>query len=190
MEVKGVAVSTIPGFVISEFGNEGYRKWYNELSPDAKDVFETKIMSNSWFPLKEIMTEPTQLICDLFYGGDLKGAFKLGSYSANFGLTGVYKLFVKFGSPEFIITRAPVILPTYYRPSAMEFKVLNEGKVLFSITEFAEMSRVIEHRIAGWMQRGLEICGTKNTNVQVVKSKLDNNPSTEILALWGKGPAG
>ena len=78
MKVKGSAVATLPLFVKQKFGEDGFQKWLASLSPEAQDVFKNNVLTVGWFPLKQILSEPTKKICDLFYNGNIQGAWDLG----------------------------------------------------------------------------------------------------------------
>jgi hypothetical protein len=184
MQVKGTAISSIPDFISGRFGKEAFHHWLNTLSDGAKKVYGGSILAGSWYPVKEIMVEPTRKMCELFYHGDLRGAKEGGRFSAEKGLKGVYRIFVKFGSPEFLIRRASTIFTSYYQPS--EMKVVSEGdrKAVVHITNFSEPSQLIENRIAGWMERALEISGCKGVKIQISQSLAKGAPYTEFIATW------
>lgn len=184
MEVKGTAVESIPLFVKSKFGDEGHRDWLKSLSPKAREQFQSMIITTKWYPMKEMLEEPTLKICELFYNGKIEGAMEQGRFSAEYGLKGIYKVFVKLGSPEFIIGRATAIFVTYYQPSAME--VVNKGDKTqtLRITKFDEPSKVVEHRILGWMEKALEIGGSKSPSAKIVQSMTDGAPFTDFIISW------
>jgi len=184
MKVKGTAVAAMPEFIKEKFGSSGYQKWLNALSDRAKIIYSSKILANEWFPLKEVLTDPTQKMCDIFYGGDPMYAHECGRYSAEKGLKGIYRTFVKLGSPEFICKCASVILPTYYDPSKVVIQSLEKRQAVFRIVEFSEISKVIEYRITGWIERAIEINGGMNVSVKLVKSMCDNNPYCEFEVTW------
>ena len=184
MIVKGTAVAAMPEFIKEKFGNLGYERWLNVLSAQAKEIYTGKILPNAWFPLKEILMEPTQMMCDLFFDGDPQGAFECGRFSAEKGLKGIYRTFVRIGSPEFICKCSSVILPTYYDPSRIVVQSLEKGKAVFRIVEFSEISKVVEYRILGWIVRALEISGGKNVEVKLTKSLSEGNPFSEFDATW------
>ncbi len=184
MEAKGTAIVTLPAFIKKKFGNEGFDKWLSALSPEAKQIYAAPILANSWFPLTATLTNPTKLMCDLFYKGNMEGAFECGQFSADHALTGIYKVFIKFGSPEFLVKRATVIFPTYYTPSTMEAYSMKKGSITIKITQFEDIHRVIENRIAGWSQRALTLCGCKNVNASITQSLTNKSPFTEITFTW------
>lgn len=182
MEIKGTAVVSITHFVQDKFSSR-YDEWLNSLPADSAEIMKT-VMTSSWYPIKSAMIEPTRKICDLFFEGKEKGAIELGKYSADYSLKGVYKLFIKFGSPSFIISRASQIMPTFYKDSDM--KVVSESKngTTVQITRLAGIERLLELRIAGWMERALEICGCKNIKLNITRSLTKGEPVTEFVISW------
>jgi hypothetical protein len=184
MEVNGAAVLSLPLFIKAEHGEEAFQRWLDSLPEQARNVFSTPIFQSAWYPMKEILVEPTKKICELFYGGDLKGAWDCGRYSADHGLRGIYKIFVRLSSPEFLINKASIILPTYYRPSKMKVIENAKGHAIVRVIEFPEMDKVIELRMAGWMERALEISGCKDVHMKLICSLTEGAPYTEFEGSW------
>jgi hypothetical protein len=184
MEVKGAALASIPDFVRNKFGKEGFYKWLHTLSAEARDVYRYPIKLNEWYPLKSIMSEPTRRICELFYDNSIRGAWEAGRFSAEFTLHSIYKIFVRLGSVESLIKRASVILPTYYKPSAIKVTESSENQGILHIDQFPELDEIIENRIAGWIECAVEISGQKDVQVKTGKSLLKGDPYTEFLISW------
>lgn len=184
MEVKGSSVNSVPEFVRVKFG-ERFDEWLDSLSEDSKKIMKDPIIpAISWYPIKPALIEPTRKICELFYGNDEKGAWEAGRFSAEKGLIGVYKMFVRLGSPKFIIGRAATIFSSYYKPSKIEVAGESEKKVVLHIKEFPELERLVELRICGWIERALEISGSKSVHVALTKSLTKQDPVTEIVVEW------
>ena len=184
MEVKGAAIITIPLFIKDRFGVGGLNQWMDALTPEALKVYPASVLVSSWYPLKEFLIEPLRKMCDLFYARDLKGAGESGHFSADYSLKGVYKIFVKLGSPEFMLRRAGSILPIYYTPSEIKVVECRKGRGIMQITKFPEMDQVLEVRIAGWMERAIEISGGKQPNIKITQSLTAGDPLSEFLATW------
>ena len=184
MEVKGTAIVTVPLFIKERFGEGGLNRWVNALTPEARKVYPNSILASNWYPLKEVLIEPLHKICGLFYAGDPKGARESGRFSADYSLKGIYKIFVKLGSPEFMLRRAGSILPMYYTPSEMKVVESRKGQGIMQITKFPEMDQVLEIRIVGWMERAVEISGGKQPHIKITKSLTAGDPLTEFLATW------
>ncbi len=185
MEVSGKAIASIPKFVQKRFGKEGYKKWLDAISAEAHNIYILPIELDQWYPLKETIIEPCANIAQLFYKWDLKqAAWELGRFSSDFGIKTVYKLFIKVGSTHFFLNKAGEFMSTYYRPAAIQAMDLSESSGKLRITEFPEMDKTIEYRIAGWTERTMEINGCKNVKIEITKSMTSKSPYTEFLITW------
>jgi len=161
-----------------------YENWLNCLSPEVRVIFKVGPSASNWYPLKSFLIEPTRKYCDLFHGGYPKGAMELGRFSAEHSLNGMYTLFVKLSSVEFIVNRAAKIMPMYYKPSALEVAEFSDGFCRVHITEFPEINDLIEYRIAGWIEKALELHGCKDIQIDIPKSMTNGDPFTEIRLIW------
>ncbi len=184
MEAKGTSVVATREFVRRNFGEEELNKFTAGLSEESKKIYESAVLQNSWYDIKPALIEPTKRICDLFYGGSIKGAKNAGRFSAEYGLKGIYKLFLKVATPGFIISRAGTILPTYYKPSIMRADAIDKNLSSVKIVEFPEYHEIIEHRIAGWIEKAIELCGCTGVAVEVKTSMLKGDSVTEYHVKW------
>lgn len=181
MNIKGTALKVIPKFIKDKFGKENFEKWLNSLDPEAKELYSGIILSSNWYSLDAMYLAPVQKMCDLFYNGDVKGALEAGAYDAENALSGMYKIFVRLGSPEFLIKRATVVFPTYYQGSAMDIISIGNGKAILRITKFGKMHKINNYTIKGWMVKALEISGSINPTVDVTKSIAEGDEYTEFV---------
>ncbi|MCK5003675.1 MAG: hypothetical protein KAS21_01210 [Candidatus Aminicenantes bacterium] len=185
MEVKGNVIASIPAFIEKNFGNEGLSKWQDHISEEARQVFSKKTKEDNWYPLTIALTEPMANIAHLFYDWDLKKAsWALGRFSADFSISNLKKVFFKVGSTTFFLKKAADFMNGYYRPATITPISVEDGEAIFHITEFNEIEITIEYRIAGWIERVLEIAGNKNISVEVTQSLKDFKPYTEFLVKW------
>lgn len=184
MEIKGAALASVPEYIKTKFGEDGFRVWLRALGETAHDVYAYPINLNAWYPLIPVLSDPTRKICDLFFAGDVSGAREAGRFSADFALHGIYKLFVKLGSVESLVKRASIILPTYYRPSAIRVAESEKNSTVLQIHQFDEMDEIIESRIGGWMQRAVEISGVDSVAVAVSRSLARGDEVTEYRVTW------
>ncbi len=185
MLVSGKVLIPMPKFVAKNFGKEGLERWLAAISVEAHRVFIFPIKPAGWYPLRDTLIKPTANIAQLFYNWDLKAAaWDLGRFSADSGLKNVFKLFVKLGPTQFFFNKATEFLASYYRPSAIEIVEVKNNSGIFRITEFPEMEKAVEYRIAGWVQRALEINGCKNVTIEIPKSLTDFKPYSEFRVSW------
>jgi hypothetical protein len=183
MEIKGSAVKSIPEFIKKNY-NDKYKDWLGALPEDSRKIFQDTVLPSNWYPLKEAGIIPTQKMGEMFYGDPLKGAWQCGRYSAEVALTGIYKFFIKAASPFFIISKASKIFSTFYQPSTMEVIDKGDDWVVLQISKFEEPHPVIENRIAGWIEKAMEIHGVLSVKVDFTKSLTRGDTVTEIRVTW------
>jgi len=181
MEIKGTALVSTKDFIEKKFGDDGYKKWLTELPEKTAKIYSESILLSQWYPLKESLIEPSQVMCDMFFKSDVKGAWEAGRHSADFSLKGIYRIFVKMGSPQFIAQRASVILPLFYKPSKMSAEMLGNTTCSIKIHEFSDICDIIENRIGGWIEMALELSGGKSRGVEITKSLTSGHEYTEFI---------
>lgn len=186
MEVKGRAIKSVQRYVKKKFGQEGLDRWLNAISAEAFIVYSQPIDTNQWFPLKTILIDPTANIAQLFYQWNLKeAAWDFGRYSADFGLKGPYRILAKIGSPNFLIKKSPEFMSAYYKPNcSIETVDSGNGFAIIHVSKFPDMEKTLEYRIAGWMERAMEINGCQHVKVEILKSLTSFDPYTEFKITW------
>ncbi len=183
MEVKGTALNTTNEFVKNKFGNR-YNEWFNSLPPDSKKIFGRTILSCEWYSMNYALVVPTQKICDIFYNGSNRGAWEASRFNAECSLRGVYKMFIRFGSVEFLLKQASRIFSTYFRPSELKLTEIHNNTAIVRILDFPEPNNIIEMCIGGWIERALEISGCTEVKVKITNSLTKGDPFTEYLMEW------
>jgi len=175
-EVKGTALLSIAEFVGSKFGPDGLERWKAALSPAARELTDPRLSASSWYS-GEVSHEMRQAIVDQFYGGDRSKVRALGYFSAERGLTGVYKLAVKLGSPMWVIDRLGMVFSTYFRPGKVVLNKREAGFVVGTLEGFPDVSGIMVEVFAGFVQKALELSGVSEPKVVVVKTPTDAEPN-------------
>jgi hypothetical protein len=183
MEIKGSAVKSISDF-IKKNHIEKYNEWLSSLPEESQIIFKGAVLPSNWYSLKDAGIIPTEKLGEVLFGDALKGAWNCGRYSAEVSLTGMYKFFIKAASPLFIISKASKIFSTYYQPSNMEVTDKGDDWVVLQISRFDEPHPVIESRIAGWIEKAMQIHGVTSVNVNINKSMTRGDKVTEIRVTW------
>lgn len=184
MEVKGTAVVTIEQFITAREGQLGVDEWFDALPQASKDILRERILPSNWYPVQQALVDPTLMACKLFFGGDPKGAWELGRYSAEQGLRGPYKVFLKIATPDVLVTKAIPIANSYYRP--MDINLVKVGSNDFNVNMVGidPPGPVIASRIGGWVERALQLGGTESARVEVTHYGATADDITTIQARW------
>ncbi len=183
MEVKGSVVRTIGKFVQDRFPNK-YASWKENLPAESGKIYQEAILATEWYPIKEGVIQPTEVLCKMFYDTEKEGAWESGRYSAQIALTGIYKVFVLISTPAFLMNRSKKILSSFYSPTEIEVVESKGSSMVVHITKWPQPNQLVEYRIAGWMEKALQICGCKNLTVEITKSLTKRDEVTEFQINW------
>ncbi len=184
LEMKGTAVATQMGYVRDNFGEDGYQQWIEALSPEARTIVEGAVLESNWYEGECAVVELRSKICQVFYKGDPRGSWELGRYSAERALTGIYKVFLRVGSPNWMIDRGNMVFNRFFRPGLMETVQNEKNLAITQLKDFPESTGLVEMTIAGFIEKGLELSGTKNINVLITKSFSRGDDYTEFKYTW------
>ncbi len=184
MDVKGTSVRSVMEYVEKKHAT-GLQEWINALPEESQKIYKGFIFTNNWYPVKESLIIPMQYISKLFYGGDdVKTARTMGRYSADVALSGVYRFFIQFGSPRYIIEKASRIFATYFQPSELTVLNVEKNSLVLHVTLFPVSAVILEENIAGWMERALEKSGCQNVTIQITRSIAKGDTIIEYVIRW------
>lgn len=183
MTVKGTGVLALNAFVKAKFPGQ-FQSWIDTLPPESQEIHSGTILAFQTYSLYYALVKPTDVMCELFYGGDERGIWESGVFSASYALNGFYKAFFKIGSPQFIIKRATRVFKSYYSEGELEVVDTGENRVVLQVVTFPEPYRTIELGIGGWMQGALELMGKNNVKVDMTQSMAKGDTVAEFVAEW------
>lgn len=182
MQVRGSVVKSIDAFVASKH-KDSHQDWLKKLPSQSLKTIRLATNSN-WYPIEEGALIPTQLMCKMFYPNAKKGAWESGRFSAEEGLSGIYKIFVIISTPAFLMKRASRIIATFYDPAVINIAEDSAGKMVIQFTKLPVKSEIIENRIAGWMEKAMELCGCINLIVRITQSMALGGKNFEVTITW------
>ncbi|MGE5341071.1 MAG: hypothetical protein ACM3SY_06275 [Candidatus Omnitrophota bacterium] len=184
-KVRGKAIASIPKFVTKKFGSEGFEQWFDAISSEADQTYLFPIANDEWYPLKELLIEPSIVISRLFYDGNIKkAAWEMGRFSADYGLGNLVKLVVKMGPAKYLIKKSKEVLTSYYNSGVVELEEISKNTYIARLRDFLGIEKVIEYRMAGWLERALEISGCKHITIDIRQSSTESDPYTEFFLSW------
>lgn len=157
MEIKGSLVKSIYKYVNDNFKDE-FDLWINALSTESRKIYQNVILATNWYPLNEGIIEPIKITGKFFFDDDAKkAAFELGRHSASTGLSGIYKVFVRIASPQYVLSRSSNIFKTYYKNLEIKYETTGETSAKIFIDSFKEEESLVFDRILGWIYEALII---------------------------------
>ena len=113
-DIKGRVLLDTLAAVRERAGEQELSKIIKSLSNESRKVFESTILFSDWYPL-DAFAEFLEVDVRETADGDREVLAKRSEKVVESQLRGVYKLFVKLGSPRFVITRISAVHETYFR---------------------------------------------------------------------------
>jgi len=181
--IKGTAVDASLRYVRERFGEATLDRVLAALPEADRAALGHGVLASSWYPMAAFLRFMQEAERQLGpQESDLLR--RMGRASSDYALRGIYKIFFKVGSPEFIIARAAPVFSSYYDTGQM--------KVVESVPGHAEMeligfggAREFCERVHGWMERTLELSGARNVRLAHTACVHRGEAVCRFEAIWG-----
>jgi hypothetical protein len=159
-QVKGTAVVASVRYVRERFGADALARVLARLAPDERQALAEGVLASSWYAmpllLRFMQAAEAELAAD-----EPEVIRRMGGASAEYGVTGVYKIFFKVGSPEFIIGRAARVFGSYYDTGSIRVVESRAGRAVLDLAGFEGAPQFCQ-RILGWMETTVRMAGARN----------------------------
>ena len=98
-------------------------------------------------------------------------------------LRGLYKMFVKLGSPGFVITRISAVHSTYFRGVNIIPEV-ERSSALIKYVGFQKHHEILGYVIIGFFRKALEISGAQDVVLNFTIPISQGGPYSELTISW------
>jgi len=184
MQIKGTAVRTTEQFMKKMHPDKLF-EWKKNLPSESKPFFKDVVNFTKWYPLTESVIYPTETVAKVLNLKKEEAAKELGHYSAIEALKGVYKIFIRISSPQFVISRASQVFSTYYDEAQINIIEKGDKYIKAELIGFEEKDELIIYRITGWMEGTLEATSKKSMKSEIEINKLISGYITaNVRVFW------
>jgi hypothetical protein len=167
-EVKGQRFNRIAEMVRELSPPARFHEMLDKVSPSTRQLLVRAPSATDWLPIGAL-DELFRTALAICYQNDLGLVFEQGRRSFIRDVKSVYKVFIRFSSPQHVIRRASQIYDTYYRSNGSlrvaeqmpHDLVLVYHDVVLGSPAFWEQSR-------GTLHGALEATGMKNIETKVI----------------------
>ncbi len=181
-QVKGTAILASLRYLREHFGEEAAAHVRQGLPRADRLTLEGSVLASSWYPTSLLLRLMEEAEWQLG-SQQPELARHLGRASADYGLTTVYRIFFKLGSPEFIIGRAASVFASYWDTGKLVQKEQARGRAVFSLEGFQGAAPLCA-RMLGWMERTLELAGAKDVQVVHASCLHRGEPECRFEGPW------
>ncbi len=184
IEIKGSVINDSINAVKLRSGEETFKKILDSLNADTRKIFESEIIFHTnWYPL-EAFLQYLEADLKLTANGNENELIERSEQLIEKQLKGIYKVFVKLGSPEFIINRVSLSQMHYLKGLTIESNMLGPEKARVKYTGFEKQHRLIGFSIIGYYKKALEISGAKNIQIKYITTIEEGKGFCELELEW------
>jgi hypothetical protein len=181
-EIKGTALLDTLAAIKARAGEAEVAKIISHLSPSSQTVFESTIYLSNWYPL-DAFVEFLEVDIRETAGGDREVLATRSEKVIEAQLRGVYKIFVKLGSPGFVITRISAVHATYFR-GVQIIPEIEKHSATIKYLGFQKHHGIMEYAILGFFRKALEISGAKQAALKFTVPIAEGGPFCELTVTW------
>jgi hypothetical protein len=182
-QIKGSAIQETINQIKGRAGEDAFQKIVALLDEETRNVFKGEIYSSTWYSL-DSFTRFLQLEIRVLADGREDVITRGSEAAVERQLRGIYKAFVKLGSPEFVIKRIAAVHATYFQGVPIEVKLLGHGKALIRYTGFEKQHRLMGFVIIGFFKKALEISGAKDVALHFTTPIEEGKGYAELSLSW------
>jgi hypothetical protein len=183
LHIKGTAVRDTMEAIIARAGKEELDKIISHLEPETQKILQPPISPSSWYS------------CDAFSrfleadiretaGGNEQALVKRAEAVIEKQLSGIYKMFVRLGSPEFVIRRIAAVHSTYFDGVQIIPEMKGPKSATIQYVGFSRNHRVMGFVILGFFRKALEISGAKKVDVHFTVPIEAGEKFCELALSW------
>lgn len=165
VNVKGRALLDTVDSIRHRIGDASLDRLISSLDDAAQRMLRGRIVVSDWYPL-DVMTALMKADVKTFDGGNESVIVGRTEAVIDKQLRGVYRIFVRIGSPESVIKRIAAIHENYFENVRVEREFLAERRAAVRYIGFERQHAIIEHAIIGFYRKALEISGARRVSAR------------------------
>lgn len=182
-EGKAAGFITVSELLREAASPDDWRDYLAALPPDIAKLVEHPPFPSAWLPSRVFFTM-LDIAGQKLMRNDPQRAFELGRQQMRRDLTGIYRIFIRIASPQYVIERAAKIWGTYTR-NAGEFRVVEKGdrNTTAECAGIPFPSPFYWSYLRGCVHGSLELTGVKGLDVSIVEGG-DYQPRALFRTRW------
>jgi len=183
LHIKGTAVLDTMQAIQARAGKSELDKILGHLDEKTREELKQPISPSSWYS------------CDAFArfleadvretaGGNEEVLVKRAEAVIEKQLSGIYKMFVRLGSPEFVIRRIAAVHSTYFDGVQIIPEMKGPNSATIQYVGFSPDHRIMGFVILGFFKKALQISGAKGVDVHFTVPIEAGEKLCELALLW------
>lgn len=181
VHVKGSMILGRMAYVQTHYASR-WQDYLAALRPHTRDAVVEGILKSSWYPF-DLFLDASGTAERLFGTGDYSLVRKMAAHSARVNMPTVYKVFLRLGSPQFMMKQVAQIWRSQY-DSGIATSTPGKGSGAVDVREFGQPDPLHCHGITGFMEECLRIVGMKSATVVHARCRCEGEALCRWEAVW------
>jgi hypothetical protein len=160
VHVRCPAVLARLQWVVEHHGEAAFDSTLDAMKPDHAAAIRAAVDPVQWIPFDAFVALCEAI--DARYGkGDLALCRELGRYSARVNLPTLYRIFYRFGSVPFIMSKATSVWSEHYDSGRAYTREIGPKQIAIVIEGFATPHEAHCLSVLGWVESSVTISGAR-----------------------------
>ncbi len=181
--IKGHNCIVVKKFIEQSFGQDGLAKVFARTGKETREALERTILSSSWQQEKYFL-ELLRATQELFGNDTPDLVFKIGRYCAHNSIATIYKIFLRFGNPGFIIARAGRVWTQIHNHGHLDVVQNNDTSSVGRLYDYKTPDKLFCQYLLGYLSSALELSGAKNISLKETACVNQGAAYCEYTATW------
>ena len=183
VKVKGRTLSDSLDGMRARQGDAAVAALIATLDPAVRDALRGAIIVSDWYPL-EVLTTLLEADVKMHDRGNASVLVARTEAVVDRQLRGVYRIFIRLGSPEWVVKRIAAIHENYFDGVRIEPQLLEGNRAVIRYTGFEPRHAIVQHAIVGFYRKALEISGAKHVETQFTVAIGAGDRPAELQVSW------
>lgn len=183
LHIKGTVVLDTMEAIKARAGKDELERIMAQLDQETKEIFQRPISPSSWYSCDAFARFLEADIRETASGNEAE-LIKRSEAVIEKQLRGIYKMFVRIGSPEFVIRRIAAVHATYFDGVQIIPEMKGPKSATIQYVGFSRNHRIMGFAIIGFFKRALEISGAKKVDVHFTVPIEAGEKFCELALLW------
>ena len=183
VNIKGSAFLVSMSLARQTHGEEGLKKVLGSLNDGDRQILNS-VISSEWYPLDVYVNLLKAEIREFCRGNEVAFVEQRVYVGVEQQFKTIYRVFLRFGSPETVLERLQNINKQYLKSVSTEIRKLDTHKFLLVYAGFEKQHRVFEFVLKGWWIKLLQLLGKQDVRFDIQTSIGEGRKQAEYILSW------
>jgi hypothetical protein len=180
-QFKGTIFASARLFTEREFGTDAVERVLQRLEPADADLLRG-VTAVGWYPVEPVLRyhHALEQLCGR-PGSNFELCERLGTFSAEWAINSILKVFIRFKSPHFLMQKNATLWGRYHDSGRWETPPEEPGRVGGRLYEFAVQDEAFCARLRGWLCGAVKMTGGRDARASEPRCRCRGDEYCEYL---------